>query len=82
MQEQQFIIIARGGSYAAPYTSHVILNGEDPDWLEWAEEEGDNDSSFDEWCNCVLNDLADDLEQHGASVVVLSLEEYRNLPKF
>ena len=81
MREAQFIIIARGGSYAAPYVSHVSLTSEDEDWLDWLEEEGDTDSSFDDWCNCTLNDMVDDLEQHGASAVVLSLDEYRDLPK-
>ena len=81
MKEAQFVIIARGGSYVAPYVSHVVLNTEDEDWLDWKEEEGDSPESFDDWCDCALNDLVDEFEQHGASAVVLSLEEYRNLPK-
>ena len=81
MEKQEFIIIVRGGSYVAPYVSHVVLNTEDEDWLDWKEEEGDDPESFDDWCNCTLNEMVDDLEQHGASAVVLSLEEYRDLPK-
>lgn len=79
--QAEFIIIVRGGQYVAPYVSQVELNTEDEDWLDWAEEEGSDPESFDDWCNFTLNEMVDEFEQHGASAVVLSLEEYRNLPK-
>lgn len=81
MKKEEFIIIVRGGSYVAPYVSQVVLSEEDEDWLDWKEEEGDDPESFDDWCNCTLNEMVDEFEQHGASAVVLSLDEYRNLPK-
>lgn len=81
MKVQEFIIIARGGALLQPYVSHVKLGPDDPDWLEWAEAEGDDADSFDDWCNFSLNELVDELEQRGASAIVLSLDEYRNLPK-
>jgi hypothetical protein len=76
-----FVIIARGGKMIRPYISHVTLSTEDPDWLEWLEEEGDGQDAFDHWCNWELNLLVDELEENGASCIVLSLDEYRNLPK-
>ena len=81
MKKAEFVIIVRGGSYVAPYVSQVVLNEEDEDWLDWREEEGDSPEAFDDWCNEWLNEMVDEFEQHGASAVVLSLEEYRNLPK-
>jgi hypothetical protein len=78
----EFVILARGGKHIAPYVSLVELNKEDPDWLSWLEAEGDDPESFDCWCNFVLNEMADDLEENGAECIVLSLEEYRNLPKY
>jgi hypothetical protein len=77
----EFIILARGGRYVSPYLSRVSLTSDDPDWRGWAKSEGDSPESFDDWCNFVLNEMVDDLEEGGASAVVLSLEEYRNLPK-
>lgn len=77
----EIIIIARGGKHVAPYVSRVELNAEDPGWLDWARVEGSDPESFDDWCNWALNELVNDLEEGGASAVVLSLEEYRNLPK-
>lgn len=79
--KSDFVIIARGGTYITPYVSHVSLTSDDPDWLDWAKAEGTDPESFDDWCNFVLNDLVDDLEEGGASAIVLSLDEYRNLPK-
>ena len=76
-----FIILARGGHYIAPYLNRVSLTSDDPDWLDWAKSEGDDPESFDDRCNFVLNDLVNDLEEGGASAIVLSLDEYRNLPK-
>jgi hypothetical protein len=77
----EFIILARGGRYVAPYLSRVSLTTDDPDWHRWARAEGTDPDSFDDWCNSVLNEMVNDLEEGGASAVVLSLEEYRNLPK-
>jgi CHASE2 domain-containing sensor protein len=74
-----FVIIARGGALIKPYVSLVKLSDDDPDWHRTLEE--DPSAEFDDWCNWELNDMVDELEQNGASAVVLSLEEYRNLPK-
>ena len=82
MKKEEFVIIVRGGQYVAPYVSQVVLSEEDEDWLDWKEEEGDDPESFDDWCNFALNEMVDEFEQHGASAIVLSLEEYRNLPKY
>jgi hypothetical protein len=80
--KEDFVIIARGGKMIRPYVSHVTLSSEDPDWLGWLEVEGDDPESFDDWCNFALNELVNDLEVDGAECIVLSLNEYRNLPKF
>jgi len=53
------------------------LRSDDPNCIEWLKEESD----FDEWCNFVLNDHANELEDLGADVIVFSLEEWQDLPK-
>jgi hypothetical protein len=79
MMKAQFVIIARGGRFISPYISEVVLSTEDPEFKDWMDDEPV--SNFDEWCNWELNELVYDLEEGGASAVVLSLEEYRNLPR-
>jgi hypothetical protein len=79
MKKAEFVIIARGGRFISPYLSEVVLSTEDEGFKDFIDDEPEAD--FDEWCNFELNDLVDDLEQGGASAIVLSLEEYRQLPK-
>jgi len=79
MGKAEFVIIARGGYYIKPYISEVVLSTEDQGFKDWIEDEPVSD--FDEWCNFELNELVNDLEDGGASAIVLSLEEYRKLPK-
>jgi hypothetical protein len=79
VQESKFVIIARGGAFISPYISEVVLRSDDPDCIEWLKD--DNESDFDDWCNWTLNCLTDELDDNGASVIVLSLEEYRDLPR-
>jgi hypothetical protein len=58
-----------------------VLSEEDEDWLDWKEEEGDDPESFDFWFNFTLNEMVNEFEDHGATAIVLSLNEYQNLPK-
>jgi hypothetical protein len=80
MEIAEFVIIARGGQFVQPYTASVKLTSDDPDFADFIEDEPA--CTFDDWCDVALNDLVDDLEQYGAAAVVLSLEEYRELPKY
>jgi len=80
MQKAEFVIIARGGYLTQPYITQVTLDSTNPVCQEWLAD--DNESDFDDWCNWELNEMAYELEQNGASVIVLSLEEYRTLPKY
>jgi hypothetical protein len=81
MKKEEFVIIVRGGAYVAPYVSQVVLSEEDEDWLDWKEEEGDDAEAFDCWCNFELNEMVNEFEDNGATAIVLSLNEYQNLPK-
>jgi hypothetical protein len=81
MKKEEFVIIVRGGAYVAPYVSQVVLSEEDEDWLDWKEVEGDDPESFDCWCNFSLNEMVNEFEDNGATAIVLSLNEYQNLPK-
>ena len=80
METAEFVIIARGGQYVQPYTASIKLTTEDPDFKDFIEDEPV--CTFDDWCDVELNELVNDLEQHGATAVVLSLREYRELPKY
>jgi len=79
MKEAKFVIVAHGGSLKKPYVSEAVLQSDDPDFEDFMDDEPG--AGFDDWCNYSLNVLVDDLEQGGATVIVLSLEEYRKLPK-
>ena len=74
----EFVIIARGGKIVVPQCYRVRLSSEDPHCISWIEDEH---ADFDEWCNFVLNDHANEWEDYGASVIVFSLEEWQALPK-
>ena len=80
METANFVIIARGGRYVQPYLVQIELNSSDQACIDFLADEPV--CNFDDWCDVVLNELVNDLEDAGASAVVLSLEEYRELPKY
>ena len=80
METKEFIIIARGGQIVEPRVEKLVMSSEHPDFEDFMEDEPG--ASFDEWCNEEIANSVDTFEQYGAACVVLSIEEYRNLPKF
>ena len=80
MQTADFVIIARGGHYVQPYLAQIELSSSDQACIDFLADEPV--CTFDDWCDVVLNELVNDLEDAGASAVVLSLEEYRELAKY
>ena len=79
MKEAKFVIVAHGGSLKKTYVSEAVFRSDDPDFEDFMDDEPG--AGFEEWCDEQCRELAYDLEQHGASVLVLPLEEYRTLPK-
>lgn len=80
METKEFIIIARGGQIVEQRVERLALSPEHPGFEDFMEDEPG--ASFDEWCNEEIANSVDEFEQYGATCVVLSLEEYRNLPSF